>query len=416
MPLPIQKKIKPESVNGRSKKKKLLREMSANESVDPFTLNRFSAQHWEYMAQYDFERWYPAVKGYTFETRLRTLQKSEARALVAKYRQAILSRENESQDDNEKILAKLRDDINDVIVEAGWNTDARGTFCRLSSRSPKDVTLDSVGQMFRRNSKRWKCALETLEPEIDASERVTWQSGNSARQLESGENAWGAHDAWANRCLRATMRLANEELRVVSGAQVLDMLAASERIYSDLLRALEADEWRVEIVLRRFDVNVDPELEFRCFAVRNDDGVFAMNCCTQYNDTLYYPYFSKETLEPMVGAMVACFDKSIAPALAKLGYASAIVDFAVVAGSCDVWLVEINPFGPMTGAGLFDYRADRALVTSPPSTSEPASAPDADSGVAQKCLHNVIVRYRTAPMPRISEQWNMFGESSCSLQ
>lgn len=155
-------------------------------------------------------------------------------------------------------------------------------------------------------------------------------------------------------------------LRVTSAEEALGLLLNSSRVMQDICHTLDtldkgATDWKMTIVVREFDDEVRLEREFRTFVVAGE-----VTAISQYDDQLMYT-FAATHKEKIVAAIKQCLAiaKPILQALsANLGV---VADFLVVP-SMDheaPWharIIELNPFGPMTGASLFTWTGDRRLL------------------------------------------------------
>ncbi len=103
-----------------------------------------------------------------------------------------------------------------------------------------------------------------------------------------------------------------------------------------------AREWR----------QFDTDWEFRCFVFKKQ-----MTAISVYNNLGYYPeMIGKE--EKIKTLILEGFDQ-VKDLLAP-EFETYIIDFAIVDEKAVI--IEVNPFGPMTGPSLFDWNADRYLL------------------------------------------------------
>lgn len=152
-------------------------------------------------------------------------------------------------------------------------------------------------------------------------------------------------------------------LRVTSAEEALRLLVSSSRVMQDISHTLDqgAAGWRLSIVAREWDDDVRLEREFRTFVVAGE-----VTAISQYDDQLMYPFVVAHQ-EKIVVAIIQCLalTKEIIQGLsANLGV---VVDFLVVPSTHDgtQWqarIIELNPFGPMTGASLFCWTGDRRVL------------------------------------------------------
>lgn len=118
------------------------------------------------------------------------------------------------------------------------------------------------------------------------------------------------------------------------------------------------------VVARLWDSTVVLEREFRVFVVR---GV--ATAITQYDDQLCHA-FARDHGAAVVPAILDALER-LQPSIRRLGLADTcfVADFAVVpgpheleSGQLKARLIELNPFGPVTGASLFDWRSNRRVL------------------------------------------------------
>jgi hypothetical protein len=128
----------------------------------------------------------------------------------------------------------------------------------------------------------------------------------------------------------------------------------SQRIVSDIIR------WRtlmqdsgLAIVLRKFEP-IPLWCEFRAFV--KDRRIVAVS---QYFSELYFPELQGEKVQKEMLERLDAFYARLIPKL-PLSYKSFILDVKIDQKS--VKLIELNPYGELTGAGLFDWKDDSDLL------------------------------------------------------
>lgn len=300
---------------------------------NPFTLPSFSLEKWSYMSLFDPECWYEDLKDFTFATAFMPVSKAQATALVHHYQQHQLSRTDALTPDDEAQLAQLEAELAHAMEEMKSSSARRelqgeeeemSFFVRLSSRSPKDAGLNEGHPRI----------MEYLTEELD--------------------RFGGLAAADPNQKTVAMQRAAGRILRVTDAKQALWLIVNSERTFTDMVHALghEDGEWTMKIVLRHWMDGVDLANEFRGFVCQGN-----LTALSQYNDGNYYPeLMGKEEL--IVGKISAYWQK----VKHQVKYQACIVDFVLVNNMQDVYIVEINPFGPVTGGALFDWGTERPLL------------------------------------------------------
>lgn len=215
---------------------------------------------------------------------------------------------------------------------------------------------------------------------------------------------------------------------MTSADEALALFLSSSRVMQDVSRELDhgQDSWKLSLVARVWDPDVKLEREFRTFFVAGE-----LVAITQYDDQLCYRFVAEhphEIVEALLrGAM------RVRPALERLGFASetsaVVVDFAVVPPAdgaakdpgCaadtsgirgwDVRVIELNPFGLVTGSSLFTWTADRRVLQGgcdPWGDLEewegkhPAGEVPRLPHVAEEVVHGVPFRYVAQDPPNIT--------------
>lgn len=115
------------------------------------------------------------------------------------------------------------------------------------------------------------------------------------------------------------------------------------------------------VVAREWDDEVRLEREFRTFVV---DG--KLTAISQYDDQLAYPFVIANQ-EKIVAVIVDCLARAELQIKIISANFGVVVDFLVVPdfGDGSAWqarIIELNPFGHMTGASLFTWTGDRRLL------------------------------------------------------
>jgi len=298
----------------------------------------------------DVQNWIPLLRELTFATELIHISQPEAEALVAAFRHwgqharpltpAEAARIAELQ---EKVAAAMR------AVDA---SGLEGVFVRLGSRSAKDAaTLEGDTERFRAELDKRRADAERDHP----GDKL-WR-GN-AEVLAVADATWRA-------------------LRVTTPEAAMARLQHSERVFEDLLEALEAASrnsgvWQTTIAIRRWEPRLRHDREFRAFVWSG-----RLTAISQYNHLACFPGLWNER-ERLAAALTRFWQDSVAPKLS--GHLdNYVVDLAVLSGtdgsSCEeIRVVEINPFRDSTGAALFDWSRDGdTILRHPP---EPGALPE----------------------------------------
>jgi len=224
-------------------------------------------------------------------------------------------------------------------------------FVRLSSRSPKDVGLSEEHPQF----------LKILHEELLKKTPLKRKPVKPLGGIEDIHHLAASLDENSKR--DAVLTTSSRLLRVTTAKDALWLIQNSERTYSDLIHAVqhwkkgqkvesEKHNWGMKLVVRKWDDRVYLGNEFRGFVC---NGKLTAFC--QYNDTCYYSHLLNKEKE--LREKLRLYWEKIAPMLS--GYPVAVVDFVLLYKN-EIKVVEINPFGPMTGASLFNWVYDRSML------------------------------------------------------
>lgn len=297
------------------------------------------------------ERWYPRLRAETFETVFVALTVAEANAVAALaehrayLRQAVAfcaTREEARRakaaaaqsplltDEEFRLVSGLRERLDAAI--AGFGAD--GAFVKLSTRSAKDSALDSLAL---------RCAV--------AEDLLGLLRRHGGGVVEDA--------VWEAESVNSFVRACSRTLRVTSGAQAIEQLAASKRVQQDLVRLrLQGNDgqYKVQFAVRRWDAAIDPCWEFRAFAYHR-----RLTACTAYYKLCFVPEIAARKAE-IAKLLLAYHDRIVREGLIEPE--SYTIDFAVAPDLSRVCVVEINNLPPTAGTALFDWDspADRELI------------------------------------------------------
>jgi hypothetical protein len=127
-----------------------------------------------------------------------------------------------------------------------------------------------------------------------------------------------------------------QALKVRNGNEALDLLLNSERVFTDLRRALDfSEKFEVKLILREWNDDIKYEYEFRCFVYQN-----SLNAISQYD----YCFFSEELMmnsDKMKSSISSFFDGVVKNKLKDLE--NYVIDFGVTK-SGEIFVIELNPF------------------------------------------------------------------------
>lgn len=153
----------------------------------------------------------------------------------------------------------------------------------------------------------------------------------------------------------------SELLRVTTAAAAVALLVSSSRVMQDISHTMDHGQsgWNMSVVVRPWDSEALLEREFRAFVVEG-----RLTAVTQYDDQLRSNAVQQP--EDVVSAILRTHARAL-PGLQRLGLTKSntcvVVDFLLLpAEAWEARVIELNPFGPMTGASLFTWSGDRRLL------------------------------------------------------
>lgn len=270
---------------------------------------------------FDFDRWYPQLKQYSIPSQIISISPAMAKAMTHFYAQRFLKKPLLTENDLVE-LRQMETQLDHIITPEAF---PNGLFVRMSDRSPKD------GCVLREDG---QTALSSYSMAL------------RAKELQPGKNEQII-------CLTA---LQMKQLKCNRTQQVINLLLSSERVYSDLLLALdchewlEHDEWSTSIILRDWLPSLEQEQEFRVFVA---DGV--VTAISQYNHYCVFPSLvgiTAESIQLLTHKMIDLV-RTIHPLVHLDNYA---LDLAVIDG--ELIVIELNPLEKSTGACLFSWDVD----------------------------------------------------------
>ena len=372
------------------------------------------AERWKYFFESGLNSWFEDIKEHTFSSTFCSLEPHEARAIVEHWeaRERLLAAKAANADDlaaaaavesllsaTVEQLAPLATRLHEAIQAECAKSPERRAFVKLSTRSPKDSkkALARAATSYR--------------------ERVVVDDGSATATTTT--TTMNDNDKW--------IALSEEVTRagaVSSGAEALELLLDSARVFEDLEYALRGPpattdydsgagaaaspsspslpslEWNMSLCARAWDPRLTPESEFRGIAWGGE-----LTCLCQYFHPLYFdalassvppeaatpcpsssssdvvsvtPSSLEEAAAAPVGGRAALVMRdcqatfnapAVKAAVARLG-GHCIVDFAWL-GPGEVIVIELNPFDGVclgtfpasTGLFLWDDPRDQTVMT-----------------------------------------------------
>jgi hypothetical protein len=306
---------------------------------------------------------------HTFETQFVEVTKEDAQQFIDLYK----AHQNQSLETGQPSLpgsllpvlsANLQKTM-DAIGDAEY-----GCFVKTSSRSAKDhANLAQLKSRFQ-----------------NALQKVTHKASSAVDE---------------NAKLIAMSYASMELLRMYSCEQVLSIFSQSERIWHDMELALAPKNpeqemaWEESIAVRKW-VNIEPDMEFRCFVYNG-----RLTAISQYRHLVHFPRLVANQ-DPLLKAMVAFFDVVRPNLFGSFPEDDYILDLAVeLQPGCDgegilghepfqneaeptikkIWIVEVNPFYETTDGCMYSWKHDWGII----------------SGTAAAGSVSVDLRLRSAP-------------------
>lgn len=272
---------------------------------------------------FDFDRWYPYLKPYTAPSIILPITPPIAQAMVNYYKTRYLNH-HELTDEQINILERLEKQLRKELKRM---PNPNGYFVRMSDRSPKDGNILNKEKEF--SIDQIQLSLQTQDP---------------------------------NEQLIDLMDLQMQLLRCTNAEQILHLLLSSERVYSDLLLALDChakiphDHWSTSIVIRSWQPWLKQEHEFRIFVSGK-----TIRAISQYNSYCCYPQLIAQNQPPEQLSLIDKISTYLAPLHTKIPFDNYTIDLAV--SPDQIQIIELNPFEHSTGTCLFFWADDGALLS-----------------------------------------------------
>eukprot|EP01006_Ploeotia_vitrea_P010238 TRINITY_DN26571_c0_g1_i1.p1 TRINITY_DN26571_c0_g1~~TRINITY_DN26571_c0_g1_i1.p1 ORF type:complete len:463 (-),score=34.42 TRINITY_DN26571_c0_g1_i1:46-1404(-) len=253
------------------------------------------------------------------------------------------------------------------LFEPDDNGNSKRYFVRLSSRSPKD----GLSLNFESRTQQFSSILNSHGVTTEMWDEL--QSWNEAGFKKNEVPSWVQDYTKLNQILRELFVALHECMQIGTAEELLAMLLTSERAFTDLWRALSAYEaaskaripthWRQHLILKEWNPKINDSFEFRCFVHQG-----RLTAISQYNMYVYVHETNGNEMD-IAHSIWAEWNNTT-----KLRYPQLenyIVDYAVCLnmpktpeGTYEVIFIEINPFKNTTGASLFHWRLDEAVLFS----------------------------------------------------
>ena len=309
-------------------------------------------EYQRYVLLFNLENWYSQLADITFPTQVLELSRQDGHALKDCYDRIKEHNVHIDESHTFQCYNQLEASIPNCSLENG-----DGYFVKTSCRSAKDYAdLDNLRSVF--------------------SQALISISG-------SGSSPFQSHSE--NIKMIAMSYASMELLKMRSAKQVLQNFMRSERIWHDMHLALahSASNWNESIVVRQW-VNIEPDMEFRCFVCSGK-----LTAISQYRHLIYFARLHKNEVY-LKHVMTQFLEVTIIAKLQGLfPRDDYVIDLALELNHNDnknkntcscleevslegqikkMWAVEVNPFYETTDACMFSWSTD-ATVLMPPTVT-----------------------------------------------
>eukprot|EP01102_Stenamoeba_stenopodia_P008490 TRINITY_DN2443_c0_g1_i1.p1 TRINITY_DN2443_c0_g1~~TRINITY_DN2443_c0_g1_i1.p1 ORF type:complete len:348 (-),score=92.64 TRINITY_DN2443_c0_g1_i1:24-1067(-) len=306
--------------NIKLRKTKIERDASAPQVKEDLSNVEEISNYQNRVLDSNLECWLDLIKEETFPTQFYPLTVDDAKAFIRFY-------EEKSKDISQ--LKSIEEGLQKVIDAVKSNGEGAApdecVFVKTSCRSAKDTAV------------------------FDARFRSLYRDRLSQKQ-ERNENDK----------LASLLEAAIEILKVRSAAEVLLSFCTSERVYQDMLLALQHPErFEQHFIVRKW-VDIDPDMEFRAFYSNGK-----LNAVSQYNHLCYYPRVVEN--KDIIQERILTFFETTVKSKLQSAFKEYVIDFAICGENLDkVWVIELNPFIYTTDGCLFSWQHERHILENGP--------------------------------------------------
>eukprot|EP01124_Arcella_intermedia_P020683 TRINITY_DN28181_c0_g1_i1.p1 TRINITY_DN28181_c0_g1~~TRINITY_DN28181_c0_g1_i1.p1 ORF type:complete len:344 (+),score=94.15 TRINITY_DN28181_c0_g1_i1:115-1146(+) len=277
----------------------------------------------ELISKYSLNSWYPYFKNHTFSTQSIPINAPQMNSLLLKFNLKT-GKITKLHEGVTRTLQLLENTVTLVIEQIMKEKKCDGVFVRLASISPKDAAFYEDRSV--------EGLVKILKSKVSAGETMD-----------------------LNQKMVCLQEAVHQTLKVKNGGEALDLLSSSIRVRNDLLKFIHYGNNETYIVIREWkDFNIMDE--FRGFVSPNGN----ITAIGQYYHFLKFPY-TKEKIESIKEKIISFFQfirKDVQD------FSPCVIDFIIQ--DQNVILLEINPFGIGTGAGLFNWNSDEKLLNEGP--------------------------------------------------
>lgn len=281
----------------------------SNPKLVGFLTDKQISEYQDNVLDCNIEVWYETIKNQTFPSVFCPILLDEAKLFIKVYERNFKDKTNlndidwrKSLDENDlENLKNLESRLNKVIGE--FNKDGF-VFVKTSSRSAKDspIYMDNFRNIY-------KAYLNQLNPDEKTNE---------------------------NEQIKCLLKAAFDGLKFKAGQEVIEMFFKSERIFQDMLLAVEKKErFNENFVIRKF-FHIDIDMEFRGFVYNGK-----LTCLSQYNYLIYSERLQQNKTE-IQNSLKNFFYQNILNKLSEAKFPNKyVIDFALISSKSNVTLIII---------------------------------------------------------------------------
>ena len=268
---------------------------------------------------FEIEQWYPIIKDFTFKTYFIPLEIEDAKAMSNFYEEKFLSNNKDSNKLTYEDIKRIKDLENKIqnIIDSNPNLKSKGSFVRLSGRSPKD------GEPY--DSKKIK---NNYDNNLIKFEKIYNLKKDSPQ-------------------LKVLSYLRSNHLKSDNAKEALNLLLTSERIHLDLKDWIK-EGGKEMLSIREYGQNLCDDLEFRAFIYNNK-----LTAITQYDHYIKFEHIikNKDKYQKMINDY---WNKNIKDIIKIPNYS---IDFAIL-NDDNVIAIEMSPFMKSTGPCCLKWEID----------------------------------------------------------
>jgi len=284
---------------------------------------------------FDVEAWYKLIQDQTFPTQFIPISPAIAQAFVHFIQTRYTT--TKSLDSHDTQLIEF---IEKQLKEQVFNSTTKHCFIRLSARSPKDgrpLNTQITNEIYQ--------------------QKLTELQSTFANEYDTVKGK-------ANMQSIASYYAQFHSLKVTNEIETLNLILSSERIYHDLNEVLDCykvnSNWNNHIIIREWNNQLDPSMEFRCFVYQSQ-----LTAISQYNHYCkYYHLQNVNTVQKIKITIIQYWKNTIQPLFDPFPekYANYVIDIGLIGDQFDCIVIEMNPFEITTGTSLFDWTIDNDIL------------------------------------------------------